>query len=206
MHNSNVETKREYKVEDLPKFFKDRSKDIGKAFSSKIIEIGIIRSKSIRSDTQEFSFELKLLTATGKDTFNTRSFQIKPLIDFFKIYLSQEKNFTVNIKVPKESSELYNNYYKTNNYKTVEGFVSNAPSQIFLQGITIKLQANVTDINLDNLHQIESFLNKKLKHAEKTKNKDKKEQGETEPTQQENSKNRQIVPFTGSFGFNVVAK
>ncbi|UVW84204.1 hypothetical protein [Wolbachia endosymbiont of Aedes albopictus] len=167
MHNSDTETYNKYKIEDLPKFFKERSKNISKAFSSKIIKISTIRSRSIESNIQEFSFEL---TATGKDTFNTRPFQIKSLIDFFKICLSREKNFTVNIKVPKESSELYNNYCKTNSDKTVEEFVNNAPPQILLQGITIILQTNVKDINLDNLHQIGSFLNEKLKHAEKTEN------------------------------------
>ncbi|WP_253301887.1 hypothetical protein [Wolbachia endosymbiont of Psylliodes chrysocephala] len=212
MHNSDTETDNKYKIEDLPKFFKERSKNISKAFSSETIKISTIRSRSIESNIQEFSFEL---TATDKDTFNTK---IKPLIDFFKICLSREKNFTVNIKVPKESSELYNNYCKTNSDKTVEEFVNNAPPQIFLQGITIILQTNVKDINLDNLHQIGSFLNEKLKHAEKTKNekqsqdtlqvkeaenKDRQEQSETK---QKNAQNRQIVPFTGSFGFNVASK
>ncbi len=196
MHNSDTETDNKYKIEDLPKFFKERSKNISKAFSSETIKISTIRSRSIESNIQEFSFEL---TATDKDTFNTK---IKPLIDFFKICLSREKNFTVNIKVPKESSELYNNYCKTNSYKTVEEFVNNAPPQIFLQGITIILQTNVKDINLDNLHQIGSFLNEKLKHAEKTKNeeqsqdtlqvkeaenKDRQEQSETK---QKNAQNR----------------
>lgn len=215
MHNSDTETDNKYKIEDLLKFFKERSKNISKAFSSKIIKISTIRSRSIESNIQEFSFEL---TATDKDTFNTRPFQIKSLIDFFKICLSREKNFTVNIKVPKESSELYNNYCKTNSDKTVEEFVNNAPLQILLQGITIILQTNVKDINLDNLHQIGSFLNEKLKHAEKTENeeqsqvtlqvkeaenKDRQEQSETK---QKNAQNRQIVPFTGSFGFNVASK
>lgn len=167
MHNSDIETDNKYKIEDLPKFFKERSKNISKAFSSETIKISTIRSRSIESNIQEFSFEL---TATDKDTFNTRPFQIKSLIDFFKICLSREKNFTINIKVPKESSELYNNYCKTSSYKTVEEFVNNAPPQIFLQGITIILQTNVKDINLNNLHQIGSFLNEKLKHAEKTEN------------------------------------
>ncbi|WP_250296512.1 hypothetical protein [Wolbachia endosymbiont of Oedothorax gibbosus] len=212
MHNSDTETKNKYKIEDLPKFFKERSKNISKAFSSKIIKISTIRSRSIESNIQEFSFEL---TVTDKDAFNTK---IKSLIDFFKICLSREKNFTVNIKVPKESSELYNNYCKTNSDKTVEEFVNNAPPQIFLQGITIILQTNVKDINLDNLHQIGSFLNEKLKHAEKTENeeqsqdtlqvkeaenKDRQEQSETK---QKNAQNRQIVPFTGSFGFNIASK
>lgn len=137
---------------------------------------------------------------------------------FLKSAFLGKKNFTVNIKVPKESSELYNNYCKTNSDKTVEEFVNNAPPQILLQGITIILQTNVKDINLDNLHQIGSFLNEKLKHAEKTENeeqsqvtlqvkeaenKDRQEQSETK---QKNAQNRQIVPFTGSFGFNVASK
>ncbi len=213
MHNSDTETDNKYKIEDLPKFFKERSKNISKAFSSKIIKISTIRSRSIKSNIQEFSFEL-----TATDTFNTRPFQIKSLIDFFKICLSREKKFTVNIEVPKESSELYNNYCKINSDKTVEEFVNNAPPQILLQGITIILQTNVKDINLDNLHQIGSLLNEKLKHAEKTENeeqsqvtlqvkeaenKDRQEQSETK---QKNAQNRQIVPFTGSFGFNVASK
>lgn len=76
--------------------------------------------------------------------------------------------------MPKESSELYNNYCKTNSYKTVEEFVNSAPPQILLQGTTITLQTDVENINLDNLYQIELFLNEKLQHAEKTENEDKK--------------------------------
>ncbi len=215
MHNSNTDIKNKYKIEDLPKLFKEKSRNISKAFSSETIKISTIRSRSIESNIQEFSFEL---TATDKDTFNIRLFRINSLIDFFKICLSREKNFTANIKVSKESSELYNNYCKTNSYKTVEEFISNAPSQILLQGTTITLQTDVENINLDNLHQIGSFLNEKLKHAEKTENeeqsqdtlqvkeaenKDRQEQSETK---QKNAQNRQIVPFTGSFGFNIASK
>ncbi|WP_265025493.1 hypothetical protein [Wolbachia endosymbiont (group A) of Bibio marci] len=197
MHNSNTETKNKYKIEDLPKLFKEKSKNISKAFSSETIKISTIRSRSIESNIQKFSFEL---TATDKDTFNIRLFRINPLIDFFKICLPQEKNFTVNMKVPKESSELYNHYRKTNSYKTVEEFINNAPSKILLQGVTITLQTDAKDINLDNLHQIGSFLNEKSKHAEKTENEDKKEQSEIN---KKNAQNRQIVPVTGSFGFDV---
>ncbi|WP_264705556.1 hypothetical protein [Wolbachia endosymbiont (group A) of Gymnosoma rotundatum] len=199
MHNSNTETKNKYKIEDLPKLFKEKSKNISKAFSSETIKISAIRSRSIESNIQKFSFEL---TATDKDTFNIRLFRINPLIDFFKICLPQEKNFTVNMKVPKESSELYNNHCKTNSYKTVEEFINNAPSQILLQGVTITLQTDAKDINLDNLHQIELFLNEKLQHAEKTENQDKKEQSETN---QKNAQNRQIVPVTGLFSYNLTS-
>lgn len=191
MHNSNTETKNKYKIEDLPKLFKEKSRNISKAFSSETIKISTIRSRSIESNIQEFSFEL---TATDKDTFNIRLFRINSLINFFKICLSREKNFTANIKVPKESSELYNNYCKTNSYKTVEEFVNSAPPQILLQGTTITLQTDVENINLDNLYQIELFLNEKLQHAEKTENEDKKEQSETN---QKNAQNKQIVPVTG---------
>ncbi|WP_264707594.1 MULTISPECIES: hypothetical protein [unclassified Wolbachia] len=215
MHNSNTETKNKYKIEDLPKLFKEKSKNISKAFSSETIKISAIRSRSIESNIQKFSFEL---TATDKDTFNIRLFRINPLIDFFKICLPQEKNFTVNMKVPKESSELYNNHCKTNSYKTVEEFINNAPSQILLQGVTITLQTDVKDINLDNLHQIGSFLNEKLKHAEKTENEERsqvtlqvkeaenKNRQEQSETEQKNAQNRQIVLFTGSFGFNIASK
>ncbi|OAB81679.1 hypothetical protein WSTR_04025 [Wolbachia endosymbiont of Laodelphax striatellus] len=167
MHSSNIETKKKYEIEGLLKFFKDRSKKISKAFSNEVLEINTIRSTSVVSDTQEFSFKLKLLTEVNPNTILP---QIKHLIDFFKICLSQEKNFTANIKVPKESEELHNNYHKAN--KTVEEFISNAPIQILLQGITITLQTNVKNINLDGLQQIEIFLNEQLKHAEKAKNED----------------------------------
>ncbi|WP_265024250.1 MULTISPECIES: hypothetical protein [unclassified Wolbachia] len=199
MHNSNTETKNKYKIEDLPKLFKEKSRNISKAFSSETIKISAIRSRSIESNIQKFSFEL---TATDKDTFNIRLFRINPLIDFFKICLSREKKFTANIKVPKESSELYNNYCKTNSYKTVEEFVNSAPPQILLQGTTITLQTDVENINLDNLYQIELFLNEKLQHAEKTENEDKKEQSETN---QKNAQNKQIVPVTGLFGYNLTS-
>lgn len=43
----NVETKRKYKIEDLPKFFKQRSKKIGQIFSDEVVEISTIRSRSI---------------------------------------------------------------------------------------------------------------------------------------------------------------
>ncbi len=87
-HNSDTETYNKYKIEDLPKFFKKRSKNISKAFSNETIKISTIRSRSIESNIQKFSFEL---TATDKDTFNIRLFRINPLIDFFKICLPQEK-------------------------------------------------------------------------------------------------------------------
>ncbi|WP_353271173.1 hypothetical protein [Wolbachia endosymbiont (group A) of Alloplasta piceator] len=120
MHNSNTETKNKYKIEDLPKLFKEKSRNISKAFSSETIKISTIRSRSIESNIQEFSFEL---TATDKDTFNIGLFRINPLIDFFKICLSREKKFTANIKVPKESSELYNNtnsHYRANRWTMME--------------------------------------------------------------------------------------
>ncbi len=164
MHSSNIKTQRKYEMEDLPKFFKERSKNISKAFSNEVLEISTIRSKNITSDTQEFSFKLKLLTEVNPNTILP---QIKHLIDFFKICLSQEKNFTANIKVPKESEESYNSCCKT-----VEEFISNAPIQILLQGITITLQTEVQNINLGSLQQIEIFLNKQLKHVEKAKNGD----------------------------------
>lgn len=164
MHSSNIETKKKYEMEDLPKFFKERSKNISKAFSNEVLEISTIRSKNITSDTQEFSFKLKLLTEVNPNTILP---QIKHLIDFFKTSLSQKKNFTANIKMPKESEELYNSYCKT-----VEEFINNAPIQILLQGITITLQTEVKNINLNSLQQIEAFLNEQLKHAEKAKNED----------------------------------
>lgn len=164
MHSSNIETKKKYEMEDLPKFFKERSKNISKAFSNEVLEISTIRSKNITSDTQEFSFKLKLLTEVNPNTILP---QIKHLIDFFKTCLSQEKNFTANIKMPKESEESYNSCCKT-----VEEFIRNAPIQILLQGITITLQTEVQNINLGSLQQIEAFLNEQLKHAEKAKNED----------------------------------
>ncbi|WP_255453395.1 hypothetical protein [Wolbachia endosymbiont of Atemnus politus] len=211
--STNVETERKYEVEVLPHFFKKRSKDISKVFSNEAVEISTIRSRSIDNDKQELSFKLRLLTATGEDISDTILSQTKRLIVFFKIYLSQEESFMINIKVPKESSELYNNCCKTNSDKTVEEFVNNAPPQVLLQGITIILQTNVKNINLDNLHQIESFLNEKLEHAERTENEeqsldtlqikgteseDKKRQS---PVQQKKVQNKQIV--TGSFGCNL---
>ncbi|GFQ78770.1 uncharacterized protein TNCT_390461 [Trichonephila clavata] len=207
MHNSDIETDNKYKIEDLPKSFKERSKNISKAFSSKIIKISTIRSRSIESNIQEFSFEL---TATGKDTFNTRPFQIKSLIDFFKICLSREKNFTVNIKVPKESEKLYNNYHKAN--KTVEEFISNAPIQILLQGITITLQTDVKNINLGSLQQIEIFLDEQLKHLEEAKSEEQSQDTlqveETENknenvVEKRNTQDKQIVQ--GSFGYNIAS-
>lgn len=167
MHSSNIETKKKYEIEDLPKFFKYRSKEISKVFSNEVLEISTIRSRSVTSDTQEFSFKIKFLTEVNPNTILP---QIKHLIDFFKTSLSRKKNFIVNIQVSKESSELYNNYCKTHSDKTVEEFISNAPPQILLQGITITLQTNVKNINLDNLQQIEIFLDEQLKHLEKAKN------------------------------------
>ncbi|AAW70678.1 Predicted protein [Wolbachia endosymbiont strain TRS of Brugia malayi] len=68
MHSSNDETKKKHEIDDLPKFFKEKSKEIGKAFSNKVVEISIIRSISVTSDEQEFSFKLRLLTIVDKDT------------------------------------------------------------------------------------------------------------------------------------------
>lgn len=83
MHNGDTGTEKEYKIKGLPGFFKKRSKDISEAFSNESVEISTIRSRSTKNDVQEFSFKLRLLTATGKDTSNMRPLQIKPLIDFF---------------------------------------------------------------------------------------------------------------------------
>ncbi|WP_425384487.1 hypothetical protein [Wolbachia endosymbiont (group B) of Eupithecia inturbata] len=206
MHSSNIETKKKYEIEGLPKFFKDRSKKISKAFSNEVLEISTIRSRSVVSDTQEFSFKLKLLTEVNP---NTTLPQIKHLIDFFKICLSQEKNFTANIKVPKESEELYNNHHKAN--KTVEEFISNASIQILLQGITITLKTD-KNINLDSLQQIEALLNEKLKHVEKAKNEEQSQDiSQVEETENKNEnvvekrnkQDKQIVQ--GSFGYNIVS-
>ena len=46
MHSSNIETKKKYEIEGLPKFFKDRSKKISKAFSNEVLEISTIRSRN----------------------------------------------------------------------------------------------------------------------------------------------------------------
>lgn len=207
MHSSNIKTQRKYEMEDLPKFFKDKSKEIGKVFSNEVIEISTIRSKNVTSDTQEFSFKIKLLTEVNPNTILP---QIKHLIDFFKICLSQEKNFTANIKVAKESEELYNNYHKAN--KTVEECISNAPIQILLQGITITLQTNVKNINLDSLQQIEIFLDEQLKHLEKAKSEEQSQDTlqveETENknenvVEKRNTQDKQIVQ--GSFGYNIAS-
>ncbi len=193
-------------MEDLPKFFKDRSKDISKAFSNEVLEISTIRSRSVVSDTQEFSFKLKLLTEVNPNAVLS---QTKYLIDFF-ICLSRKKNFTANIKVLKESEELYNNYYKTN--KTVEKFISNAPIQILLQGITITLQTDVKNINLNSLQQIEASLNERLKHIEKAKNEEQNQDTlQVEETENKNenvvekgnTQDKQIVQ--SSFGYNIAS-
>ncbi|WP_019236906.1 hypothetical protein [Wolbachia pipientis] len=207
MHSSNIETKKKYEIEDLPKFFKDRSKEISKAFSNEVLEISTIRSKNITSDTQEFSFKIKLLTEVNPNTILP---QIKHLIDFFETSLSQEKNFTANIKAAKESEELYNNYHKAN--KTVEEFINNAPIQILMQGITITLQTNVKNINLNSLQQIEIFLNKQLKHVEKAKSEEQSQDTlqieETENKnenviEKRNTQDKQIVQ--GPFGYNIAS-
>ncbi|WP_264729982.1 hypothetical protein [Wolbachia endosymbiont (group B) of Episyrphus balteatus] len=206
MHSSNIETKKKYEIEGLPKFFKDRSKKISKAFSNEVLEISTIRSRSVVSDTQEFSFKLKLLTEVNPNTILA---QIKHLIDFFKICLSQEKNFTANIKVPKESEELYNNHHKAN--KTVEEFISNASIQILLQGITITLKTD-KNINLDSLQQIEALLNEKLKHVEKAKSEEQSQ--DTLQAEETENKNENVVEkgntqgnqiVQGSFGYNIVS-
>ncbi len=206
----NVKTKRKYEVEDLPKFFKDKSKEIGKVFSDEVVEISTIRSRSVVSDTQEFSFKLRLLTAADEDVSNITLPKMQYLIGFFKIYLLQEKNFTANIKVPKESEKLYNNYHKAN--KTVEEFISNAPIQILLQGIKITLQTDVKNINLGSLQQIEIFLNKQLKHVEKAKSEEQSQDTlqieETENKnenviEKRNTQDKQIVQ--GSFGYNIAS-
>ncbi|MFT4327228.1 MAG: hypothetical protein AB3P07_01095 [Wolbachia pipientis] len=203
----NVKTKRKYEVEDLPKFFKDKSKEIGKVFSDEVVEISTIRSKNVTSDTQEFSFKIKLLTEVNPNTILP---QIKHFIDFFKICLSQEKNFTANIKVAKESEELYNNYHKAN--KTVEEFISNASIQILLQSITITLQTDVKNINLGSLQQIEALLNEKLKHVEKAKSEEQSQ--DTLQAEETENKNENVVEkgntqgnqiVQGSFGYNIVS-
>ncbi len=183
------------------------SKEIGKVFSDEVVEISTIRSRSVTSDTQEFSFKIKLLTEVNPNTILP---QIKHLIDFFETSLSQEKNFTANIKVAKESEELYNNYHKAN--KTVEEFINNAPIQILMQGITITLQTNVKNINLNSLQQIEIFLNKQLKHVEKAKSEEQSQDTlqieETENKnenviEKRNTQDKQIVQ--GSFGYNIAS-
>ncbi|MGL9717494.1 MAG: hypothetical protein ACR5K9_02180 [Wolbachia sp.] len=207
MHNNGVETKRKYKVEDLSGFFKERSKDVSKVFSNEAVEISTIRSRSVTSDMQELSFKFKLLTGADEDIPSTILPQIKHLIDFFKICLFQGKNFKVDIKVPEESGELYNNCYGTDNCETVEEFISNAPHQLLLQGITIALQTDVKNINLDNLHEIESFLNGKLKCAQKNGGKEDTLQiEETENKgEQGQSKTEQTVVSKDSFGYSIAS-
>ncbi len=59
-------------IDDLPKFFKEKPQEIGKAFSNKVVEISTIRSISVTSDKQEFSFKLGLLTIVDKDAHSIR--------------------------------------------------------------------------------------------------------------------------------------
>ncbi|WP_341807918.1 hypothetical protein [Wolbachia endosymbiont (group E) of Neria commutata] len=73
--------------------------------------------------------------------------------------------------------------------------------KVLQQGITIKLRANIKDINLDNLHKIEADLKEKLKQA---KNNEQSQVAlQVAETQQETAQNKQVVPFTGSFSFRV---
>ena len=112
--------------------------------------------------------------------------------------------------MPKESEELYNNYHKAN--KTVEEFISNAPIQILLQGITITLQTDVKNINLDGLQQIEAFLNEQLKYVKKAKSEEQSQDTlqveETENknenvVEKRNTQGKQIVQ--GSSGYNIAS-
>lgn len=205
----NVKTKRKCEVEDLPKFFKDKSKEIGKVFSDEVVEISTIRSRSVASDTQEFSFKLTLLATADKGVSLS---QIKYLIGFLKFNLLQEDSVKTNIKVPKESEELYNNYHKAHDHKTVEEFIRNAPIQILQQGITITLQTDIKNINIYGLQQIEIFLNKRLKRVEKAESEEQSQDTlqaeETEnknenAIEKENTQDKQIVQ--GSFGYNIVS-
>ncbi|QIT36494.1 hypothetical protein [Wolbachia endosymbiont of Brugia pahangi] len=54
MHSSNDETKKKHEIDDLPKFFKEKSKEIGKAFSNKVVEISTIRSISVKVTSKNF--------------------------------------------------------------------------------------------------------------------------------------------------------
>ncbi|WP_419215118.1 hypothetical protein [Wolbachia endosymbiont of Rhagoletis cingulata] len=204
-----VGAEKKYEVEDLPKFFKDKSKEIGKVFSDEVVEISTIRSRSVASDTQEFSFKLTLLATAYKGVSLS---QIKYLIGFLKFNLLQEDSVKTNIKVPKESEELYNNYHKAHDHKTVEEFIRNAPIQILQQGITITLQTDIKNINIYGLQQIEIFLNKRLKRVEKAESEDQSQDTlqveETEnknenAIEKENTQDKQIVQ--GSFGYNIVS-
>ncbi|WCR57597.1 hypothetical protein [Wolbachia endosymbiont of Ctenocephalides felis wCfeJ] len=209
MHNSDTGTEKEYKIEDLPGFFKQRSKEVGSIFSNEVVEVSIIRSRSIASDTQEFSFKLRL-TAADEDISNAVLSQMKHLISFFEIYLSQEGSLKVNIKVPKKSKELYDNYYEIDNCKTVEEFLSNTPIKILLQGIKITLQTDVKNINLNGLQQIESFLNEKLKLTERTENREQSQsvlqvKEAKNKDEQEQNKTEQNVASKESFGYNLAS-
>jgi hypothetical protein len=240
MHTSDTKTNKEYKIEDLPKFFKDKSRNIRKKFSDRAIEISTIRSKSIESKTQEFSFELKLkqkINSNHQELHTNTFHKIKGLIDFFKLSLQKNKTFQYAVKIGGQELIIPNNIWEKmldklqdekNNpiwdildkvgnhalnrkkYDAREFSELSSVEQLkifnaFSTGITIKLRANVKDINLDNFHQIETLIENKKQsqvapQAEETKNVERKEQNETEL---KTTQNKQVVPFRGSFGFNV---
>lgn len=96
-----VKIENEYTRDDLPKFFKDRSKDISKKFSDRRVKISTIRSKKI-GNNNEFSFELRLWPEVNtsalihKQLYNSHAsifYKIKDLIAFFKAPLYQGKIF-----------------------------------------------------------------------------------------------------------------
>ncbi len=144
MPASDAETNKKYEIEDLPKFFEDKSEDISTAFSDGPINISTIccgkpkdkRGKKIKG-IQEISFKLELLTTTDKDIRKTTLVRVKSLIKFFKACLHENKNFTAHIEVKKASEELYKKYRDTKVHKdnTVEGFISNVPHQILLEPV-----------------------------------------------------------------------
>lgn len=146
-----VKIKNKHTIDDLSKFFKDRSKAISEKFSNERFKISTIRSKKI-GDNNEFSFNLKLLPT------NEEQFLIKPVVDFFRICLSHKEDYKLNMTVPEKSRELYDTHCANNRYNTVEQFINGAPSEILSNGIVIKLKTSANNIDPSKLDQIDLHL------------------------------------------------
>lgn len=176
MHDNST---KKYKIEDLPTFFDGISAEISKAFSDKEIEISTICSQLISDkseEEQEFSFKLKLLeedqraAVQSKDEKDQRAAVRKKtgsVIEFFKICLKDKKKIRSELGVSQEDKELKEKY--TGNKTTLYKYIKCIPIAAISRGITIKLYADVGNIDLDKLDKLKSSLDEKLLLATENK-------------------------------------
>ncbi|HCE59745.1 MAG TPA: hypothetical protein DEQ74_02870 [Wolbachia sp.] len=164
------------KIRSLVKFFKICLKELTKEYKELIEEYEKLTEKyKISQKDRELIKEYKVLKRDKKliekytEFIEKHKESIKRYIEFMKEY----KKLTKKYNISKKDKELIEKYIKHD--ITIYQFngppsesIKRIPVAAISRGITIKLQVDVNDMNLDNLNKMVSFLDEKLHSATET--------------------------------------